>query len=292
MLCCYAQELKADFFPYVPGVLQDLILPGLKFYFHDGVRTAAAKCIPHLVYSAKEANPHDLTVVNNIFRTVIDTLLARLGDEASPDICADFYDAFYETVDIAGNNCLTAQDMSAFIDATASQLGDYGTRKTARDEQVASGERDIEEDEDLQEAIDLDEVLLSAISKSIHIIFKRHKLSFLPIWAKLTPYVEAGFASNEPNTRSWAICIIDDVIEYCHGEALPYIGAYLPALGNSVIDECTSRITSNCSRRNSPSCCVWCWCSGSSWWPSIRWILRNGIRAVIPVYRSPRRSRR
>jgi hypothetical protein len=237
MLVCYAQELKGDFFPYVPSVLEKLIIPGLKFYFHDGVRSASAKCLPALVESAKLANPHDLSIPNSIFRTVIDTLLERIAEEGSPEICSEFYEAFYETVDIAGDNCLTAQDMNTFIDVTASQLRDYGTRKTQRDEQVANGDRDIEEDEDVQEAIDADEVLLSAISKSIHTIFKRHKLSFLPIWSKMTPYVEAGLASSEATTRSWAICIIDDVIEYCGGDALPFIGAYLQPLVNSVTDD-------------------------------------------------------
>ena len=249
MLACYAQELKGDFFPYVPSVLEQLIIPGLKFYFHDGVRSASAKCLPALVESAKLANPHDLSIPNNIFRTVIDTLLTRISEEGSPEICSEFYEAFYETVDIAGDNCLTAQDMNTFIDVTASQLRDYGTRKTQRDEQVANGDRDIEEDEDVQEAIDADEVLLSSISKSIHTIFKRHKLAFLPIWAKMTPYVEAGLASSEPSTRSWAICIIDDVIEYCGGDALPYIGAYLQPLVSSVTDDGSPRfdLNTNCS---------------------------------------------
>ena len=240
MLCCYAQELKGDFFPYVPSVLEELIIPGLKFYFHDGVRSASARCLPHLVESAKEANPNDLSVPNHIFRTVIDSVLARIADEGSPDMCSEFYEAFYETVDIAGNNCLTEADMIKFIDVTASQLRDYGSRKQQRDEQVASGDRDIEEDEDLQEAIEADELLLSAISKSIHGIFKRHKTTFLPIWAKMVPYIEAGLASNEPSTRSWAICIIDDVVEYCNGDALHYIGQYLPTLAKSVTDECIS----------------------------------------------------
>jgi importin-5 len=240
MLCCYAQELKGAFFPYVPSVLDDLILPGLKFYFHDGVRSASAKCLPHLFESAKEANPNDLSSASKIFRTIIDTLLARIADEGSPDISSEFFESFYETVDIAGNNCLTEADMNAFIEVIASQLRDYGNRKTRRDEQVASGDRDMEEDEDLQEAIEADEILLSAISKSIHTIFKRHKTTFLPIWAKMVPYVEAGLASSEANTRSWAICIIDDVVEYCNGDALHYVGHYLPTLANSVIDECMS----------------------------------------------------
>lgn len=238
MLCCYAQELKGDFFSFVPSVLETLIIPGLKFYFHDGVRSASAKCIPFLVESAKEANPHDPSVAQTLFKSVIETLLARLADEASPDICAEFFESFYETVDVAGNNCLTTAEMNAFIEVTASQLRDYGTRKTQRDEQIASGERDIEEDEDIQEGIDTDEILLSAISKSIHTIFKRHKLGFLPIWAKMTPYVDAGLASTESNTRSWAICIIDDVIEFCNGEALHFVGNYLHTLVQFVTDDC------------------------------------------------------
>ena len=154
MLICYAQELKGDFFPYVPSVLEDLIIPGLKFYFHDGVRSASAKRLPCLVESAKLANPHDLSIPNKIFRTAIDSLLTRIADEGSPEICSEFFEAFYECVDIAGDGCLTAGDMNTFIEVTASQLRDYGTRKTQRDEQVASGDRDIEEDEDMREAID------------------------------------------------------------------------------------------------------------------------------------------
>jgi importin-5 len=251
MLCCYAQELKGDFFPYVPSVLTDLILPGLKFYFHDGVRSASAKCLPHLVESAKEANPQDPSVPAKIFRTVIDALLERIQNEVSPDITSDFYEAFYETVDIAGNNCLTPQDMNTFVEVTASQLSDYGTRKTQRDEQLASGDRDIEEDEDIKEAIDTDEILLSAISKSLHTIFKRHKTTFLPIWAKMMVFIEAGLASNDPSTRSWAICILDDVIEYCNGDSLYYIEQYLPILARSVTDPCNSPFTkTNCSCRN------------------------------------------
>ena len=238
MLVCYAQELKGAFYPYVPPVLEELIIPGLKFYFHDGVRSASAKCLPHLVQSAKDANPHDLSAPNKIFRTIIDALLTRIAEEGSTDICCEFYEAFYEAIDVAGNNCLTTADMNTFVDVTASQLRDYGTRKTQRDEQLAAGERDIEEDEDIQEAIEEDEILLSAISKSIHTIFKRHKTGFLPTWAKMIPYVEAGLASGESSTRAWAICIIDDVIEYCNGDAINYVGNYLPTLATALTDEC------------------------------------------------------
>ena len=43
MLCCYADELKEGFFPWIEQVAQ-LMVPLLKFYFHEEVRKAAVQC--------------------------------------------------------------------------------------------------------------------------------------------------------------------------------------------------------------------------------------------------------
>lgn len=48
MLVCYARELKEDFAEYVEEVVK-LMVPMLKFYFHDGVRTSAAESLPYLL---------------------------------------------------------------------------------------------------------------------------------------------------------------------------------------------------------------------------------------------------
>lgn len=54
MLICYAQEMGAAFHPYVPKVM-GMVVPLLKFYFHDGVRFAAASVIPLLFKSLVDA---------------------------------------------------------------------------------------------------------------------------------------------------------------------------------------------------------------------------------------------
>ena len=54
MLICYAQEMGADFHPYVQKVL-GIVVPLLKFYFHDGVRFASASVIPFLFKSWVDA---------------------------------------------------------------------------------------------------------------------------------------------------------------------------------------------------------------------------------------------
>lgn len=52
MLVCYARELKEGFADYAEEVVR-LMVPMLKFYFHDGVRTAAAESLPCLLECAK-----------------------------------------------------------------------------------------------------------------------------------------------------------------------------------------------------------------------------------------------
>lgn len=52
MLVCYARELKDGFADYAEEVVR-LMVPMLKFYFHDGVRTAAAESLPYLLDCAK-----------------------------------------------------------------------------------------------------------------------------------------------------------------------------------------------------------------------------------------------
>lgn len=52
MLVCYARELKEGFAEYTEDVVK-LMVPMLKFYFHDGVRTAAAQSLPCLLDCAQ-----------------------------------------------------------------------------------------------------------------------------------------------------------------------------------------------------------------------------------------------
>ena len=56
MLVCYARELKEHFVEYTEQTVK-LMVPMLKFYFHDGVRAAAAESLPCLIECAKIRGP-------------------------------------------------------------------------------------------------------------------------------------------------------------------------------------------------------------------------------------------
>ncbi len=62
MLVCYARELKDAFSDYTEEVVK-LMVPLLKFYFHDGVRTAAVEALPYLLECAKVKGPQYVQVV-------------------------------------------------------------------------------------------------------------------------------------------------------------------------------------------------------------------------------------
>jgi hypothetical protein len=61
MLVCYARELKEHFVEYAEQTVK-LMVPMLKFYFHDGVRAAAAESLPFLIECAKIRGPQYVQV--------------------------------------------------------------------------------------------------------------------------------------------------------------------------------------------------------------------------------------
>ena len=51
MICCYITELKDGFLPYIDPVAK-IMIPLVKFVYHDEVRSAAVTCMPELVKCA------------------------------------------------------------------------------------------------------------------------------------------------------------------------------------------------------------------------------------------------
>jgi hypothetical protein len=64
MLICYAQEMGPAFHTYVEKVL-GVVLPLLKFYFHDGVRYASATVLSLLLKSLTQAQYRNFCLKRN-----------------------------------------------------------------------------------------------------------------------------------------------------------------------------------------------------------------------------------
>ena len=85
MLVCYARELKEHFADYTEQVVR-LMVPMLKFYFHDGVRTAAAESLPFLLECAKIKGPQYL---QEMWAFILPELLKAIEAEPENEVLAE-----------------------------------------------------------------------------------------------------------------------------------------------------------------------------------------------------------
>lgn len=221
LLVVYAQVLEAEFAQYADEIMEKIALPGLAFFFHDPVRFVSAKLVPQLLSCVKKANPQQLA---GLWGKTVDKLLEVLTAEPAIDTLAEMYQCFYESVEVIGEPCLDDGHMKRFIEGVSTTIDDYQERVQQREEeQQGVAAEDAEDDqEELLMAIEDDQTLLSDMNKAFHCVFKYHRNRFLPHWETLVSTYEKFLQSNDPTQRQWALCIMDDVLEYCGEQSSQY----------------------------------------------------------------------
>ncbi|CAG8558443.1 24474_t:CDS:10, partial [Racocetra persica] len=185
MLICYARELGPAFHPYVEKVLE-IVLPLLKFYFHDGVRNAASATIPHLLNAVKKANANPEYILN-MWHVIANKIIEVIKNEVDPTFLWQLYVTFYESLEIVGDNTT-------------------------------------------------EEGVLGELSKALHVILKTHRTSYLPSFDKLLPIVSTFLADANPAARQWALCVIDDVVEFTGPASWAYHTHFLEKMIASLMD--------------------------------------------------------
>lgn len=236
LITIYAQILEAAFEPYVLQTMEKIAVPGLAFFFHDPVRVSSAKLIPQLLNAYRKAHGDQSPGFAEMWNKVAEKIVEVLSAEPTVDTLAEMYQCFYESVEVVGKNSLTQQHMRAFTDSAKSTLEDYQLRVKARLEDQADAD-DGEEDLDYEYAVEDDQNLLSDMNKAFHTIFKNQGTTFLPAWQGLLPFYDAFITSADPTQRQWALCIMDDVLEFCGTEAWNYKDHIMQPLAAGLQDE-------------------------------------------------------
>ncbi|KAJ5894586.1 Importin subunit beta-3 [Penicillium taxi] len=222
LITIYAQILEQAFEPYVMETMEKIAVPGLAFFFHDPVRVSSAKLIPQLLNSYKKAHGDQSPGFAELWNKVAEKIIEVLSAEPTVDTLAEMYQCFYESVEVVGQNSLTPQHLQAFIDSAKSTLEDYQMRVKQRLEEQAELEEGEDENLDYEYAIEDDQNLLSDMNKAFHTIFKNQGISFLPAWQQLIQFYDNFITSQDPTQRQWALCIMDDVLEFCGDESWAY----------------------------------------------------------------------
>jgi len=172
--------------------------------------------------SYKAAHGMQSPQFQQLWASTIAKVLEVLETEPAIETLAEMYQCFYESVEVCGKNCLTNDHMSTFITSADSVLKDYQGRVAERLEEAKDREDGEEPSEDILFAIEDDQTLLSDMNKAFHTIFKNQGTSFLPHWERLIGFLDQFVSNQDPTQRQWALCIMDDVCEFCGPESWKY----------------------------------------------------------------------
>lgn len=209
MLVCYARELKEGFANYAEEVVR-LMVPMLKFYFHDGVRTAAAESLPYLLDCAKIKGPQYL---EGMWAYICPELLKAVVSEPESDVISELLNSLAKCIETLGPNCLTQEAMDEVLKIIEKFMVQHFEKSDKRAQARKDDDYDDGVEEQLAEEDDQDTYLLSKIADIIHSLFATNKSNFLSNFNKVVPHFVKLLDPTRPWTdRQWGLCIFDDVI--------------------------------------------------------------------------------
>uniref|UniRef100_A0A915D2E4 TOG domain-containing protein n=1 Tax=Ditylenchus dipsaci TaxID=166011 RepID=A0A915D2E4_9BILA len=214
MLVCYARELKGSFAPYVEKVM-NLMLPLLKFIFHDGVRSAAAECLPCLLVCAKGRG---VEYLRQMWGVILPAYKEAIAKESDLDVLCELMNGVGQCIEDLGADVVTAADMECIFEIIHEQLNHFDKRRAEREKNNKDEEVDEEDQEHMNEILELETSVLARVSDLVHYSFVTFKENLIPL-------------------SSVGICIFDDVIEFGGEASLHYqnifFGPIIKALGDS-----------------------------------------------------------
>ncbi|CAH1781938.1 unnamed protein product [Owenia fusiformis] len=234
MLVCYARELKEGFAAYAEQCVH-IMIPLLKFYFHDGVRVAAAESMPFLLDCAKIRGPEYIT---QMWSAVCPELLKAIEHEPENDIKSELMHSFAQCVERMGNGCLSAEVMAELLRILDKTLKDHFMKQQSR--------QDVRKDEDYDEVVeetlldenDEDVYILSKVSDIIHSLFGTHKEAMLPYFEHLLPHFVKLLNSDRPwPDKQWGLCIFDDLMEHAGPHSIKYQEFFLKQMLEYICDK-------------------------------------------------------
>lgn len=211
MLVCYARELKEGFGPYIEDTLK-LMVPMLKFYFHDGVRTAAAEIMQYLLEASKIRGG---TYLQEMWRYILPPFLQALESEPEHEVLCDEMSAFCRCIEVLDSRCLSHDEMLLLVNLLNKKLVDHFEKANARAEQRKEEDYDDVLEETLEREDDDDVYILSKISDVVCTLLYVYKQEFFPYFDLLLPhYIRLLEPSGSLTDRQWALCVFADVIEH------------------------------------------------------------------------------
>ncbi|XP_054167473.1 importin-5-like [Oppia nitens] len=231
MLVCYARELKNGFATYVEDTLK-IMVPMLKFYFHDGVRVAAAESLPFLIECAKVRGDQ---YVFEIWTFIYPELIKAIETEPEKEVLAELMTSLSKCIDKLGQNCLNEKQMQDLIRILENHLKEHFERYRLRQEKRNDEDYDDGVEAEIVDEDDEDTYVLSKVADILHSLFIVFRNDFYLYFDLIFQQIINLAADSRPYTdRQWAICVMDDVIEHGGEHCVKYQNFFLPLLSSGI----------------------------------------------------------
>ncbi|KAJ2741550.1 importin subunit beta-3 [Coemansia sp. BCRC 34301] len=224
LLCSYAQDLGGSFQAYATEVL-DVVVPLFKFYFHEGVRTAAAQAVPAVLQSLKLAGAE--TALRQAWAAICDRYVGVLAAEEDDDFTMQLFGSFADAVALAGPQTMSAAQLQAFAAGCVAQMDKYHTRMKEREAARAAEELDDDDEEQLAEEEMLEGLAVDEVAKALHAVFSTHTHAFAAEFRTVLPVARKYLSERDPAARQWAICVFDDLVEFSGPDSAPYAADFM-----------------------------------------------------------------
>ncbi|KAK3095190.1 hypothetical protein FSP39_011221 [Pinctada imbricata] len=234
MLVCYARELREGFAEYAEEVVK-IMVPLLKFYFHDDIRIAASESLPYLIDCAKIRGEE---YVAEMWLHVCPSLLKAIEIEPEQSVLPEHLNSLAKCIEKLGRGCLSSENMHLLIQLMEKLFQDHFKRQEDRHEKRKDEDYDEDVEETLLEEDDEDVYILSKLSDILHSLFGTHKEEFFPIFDQLLPFAVKLLGPDRPwPDKQWGLCIWDDVVEHGGSNSVKYQQYFLRSMLDYIGDK-------------------------------------------------------
>lgn len=224
MLACFARELKDGFANYAESVVK-LMVPMLKFYFHDGVRNAAAESLPWLLECSTSKGPE---FVADMWRFICPELLKALDTEPENEVLIPMLDSLARCIQKMGPSYIDQESMQEILRIVDKLMQEHYERADDRHKKHLDEDYDEEVQEQLEDEENDDIFVLSKIADVMHSMFMIYRESFIPFFDQIMHRFVVLLAPNRNwADKQWSVCVFDDVIEFTGPACAKYRSCFL-----------------------------------------------------------------
>lgn len=232
MIACFIAELRGGFYSYVQQVTH-LMVPLLKFFYHDECRTAAAGCLPDLFRCVKESTM-DRTgqQIAELANFIVPSLLEAIKGEPDVEVLVNMVESLGTIATLVGPPILNTDIQTTICQAISMTVIESEARYMQRIHMADADDWDEEEQEDADVQQAKEEDLLIRVGDCLGALIKNHSSAgFIAAFSRpvpLTSHTDTESANvstlqlfwlrlqegRPANERQVALCVFDDVVLY------------------------------------------------------------------------------